>query len=34
MTTAAPVSFAGLDVAEPREVAELHFEAIAHRDQS
>lgn len=34
MTTAAPVSAAGLDLAEPREVAELHLDSFASREQS
>jgi hypothetical protein len=34
MTTAAPVSAARLDLAEPLEVAELALDRVAHREQS
>jgi hypothetical protein len=34
MTTAAPVSAAQLDLAEPREIAELSLDRVAHREQS
>jgi hypothetical protein len=34
MTTAAPVSAARLDVAEPREIAELSLDSVARREQS
>jgi hypothetical protein len=34
MTTAAPVSAAGLDLAEPREVAALSLDNLSRREQS